>query len=151
MRIAASPISKSGSGLHLTSTLSSPLPDDGSFPVPTVRNPSQPPTWIATITNGMLGSSGLILERTSSMSKISGSLSTTSSKTSLARSSALMPPSPLLSRGCSCTKLLQKDSASRSLKPISALGCRPKARGVSGGICSSMNSSTYGQHRCGEG
>ena len=53
-------------------------------------------------------------------------------------SSVLRPPSVPTSRGCSDKTALQKRPPSRSLNPISALGCRPKACGVSGGMVSSM-------------
>ena len=66
-------------------------------------------------------------------------------RTILAFSSTLMPPSPPASLGCRHSTLAQKRSASLSLKPISALGCRPKARGVSGGMASSMYSNTCSQ------
>ena len=66
-------------------------------------------------------------------------------RTILAFSSTLMPPSPPASLGCRHNTLAQKRSASLSLKPISALGCRPKARGVSGGMASSMYSNTCSQ------
>lgn len=68
--------------------------------------------------------------------------STTVTGTSSPQEDSQLADSPPLSLGCSCTKLLQKVSASRSLKPISALECRPKARGVSGGMDSSIASST---------
>mmetsp|Transcript_13357 Transcript_13357/g.32646 ORF Transcript_13357/g.32646 Transcript_13357/m.32646 type:complete len:393 (-) Transcript_13357:3860-5038(-) len=96
-------------------------------------------SWMATMTYGVYSSTR---PRMSSMSNWSGRRSTRSSSTILAFSSTLMPPSPPASRGCSCTSELQNVSASRSLNPISALGCRPKASGVSGGICSSMYSMT---------
>ncbi len=66
-------------------------------------------------------------------------------RTILAFSSTLMPPSPPASLGCRHNTLAQKRSASLSLKPISALGCSPKARGVSGGMASSMYSNTCSQ------
>ena len=66
-------------------------------------------------------------------------------RTILAFSSTLMPPSPPASLGCRHNTLAQKRSASLSLKPISALGCNPKARGVSGGMASSMYSNTCSQ------
>jgi hypothetical protein len=66
-------------------------------------------------------------------------------RTILAFSSTLMPPSPPASLGCRHSTLAQKRSASLSLKPISALGCRPKAKGVSGGMASSMYSNTCSQ------
>ncbi len=43
---------------------------------------------------------------------------------------------------CMESRLPQKLSASRSLNPISALGCRPKATALSAGIVSLMYSST---------
>mmetsp|Transcript_31123 Transcript_31123/g.92755 ORF Transcript_31123/g.92755 Transcript_31123/m.92755 type:complete len:299 (+) Transcript_31123:359-1255(+) len=96
-------------------------------------------SWIATITYGEYSSTR---PRMSSMSNWSGRRSTRSSSTILAFSSTDMPPSPPASRGCSSTSELQNVSASRSLKPISALGCSPNASGVSGGIASSRYSST---------
>ena len=44
-------------------------------------------------------------------------------------SSTLLPSSPPPSRGCSDRMEEHSSSASRSLKPISALGCRPNASG----------------------
>ncbi len=66
-------------------------------------------------------------------------------RTILDFSSTLMPPSPPASLGCRHNTLAQKRSASLSLKPISALGCSPKAKGVSGGMASSMYSNTCSQ------
>ena len=74
----------------------------------------------------------------------SGQANAAAALTCLAFSSMLRPPSPAASRGCSVSTFTQKRSASRSLNPISAFGCRPKARGVSGGIVSSMYSVTCG-------
>ena len=64
-----------------------------------------------------------------------------SARASFARSSTDSPASPPSWRGCRLCSAAQKRSASRRLKPTSALACSPNAVGVSGGIASSMYSS----------
>mmetsp|Transcript_9871 Transcript_9871/g.40450 ORF Transcript_9871/g.40450 Transcript_9871/m.40450 type:complete len:263 (+) Transcript_9871:1133-1921(+) len=92
-------------------------------------------SWMATMMYGVISS---VRPRMSSMSNCSGSLSTKSSNTVFALSSTEEPSSPPPSLGWSERMAAQRLSASRILKPISALGWRPKARGVSVGKFSSM-------------
>mmetsp|Transcript_24014 Transcript_24014/g.78169 ORF Transcript_24014/g.78169 Transcript_24014/m.78169 type:complete len:338 (-) Transcript_24014:1334-2347(-) len=94
-------------------------------------------SWIATMMYGVTSSAR---PRTSSSSNWSGSFSTSSSSTIFALSSTDIPSSPPLSRGWSERMALQSDSASRSLKPISAFGWSPNASGVSVGNVSPMYS-----------
>mmetsp|Transcript_14098 Transcript_14098/g.33837 ORF Transcript_14098/g.33837 Transcript_14098/m.33837 type:complete len:203 (-) Transcript_14098:4584-5192(-) len=97
-------------------------------------------SWMATMMYGVISS---VRPRMSSMSNCSGSFSTRSSSTILAWSSTLLPSSPPPSRGCRLRMLEHSSSASRSLNPISALGCSPKAKGDSVGNVSVMNSMVW--------